>query len=234
MILSHSRAFVFVHVHKTAGEAVTAALAPHLGRGDVVLGTTTAGKVANLVYPKLKAIKKHSSALRLRDFCGEAVWDAYFTFAFVRDPVDRIRSLYDYTGKMLERRRERSLRNLVLGLPGASGADPLRWPGTRAYLETTSFSEFIRHPAFRSREQWRSVCDEDGRPLVDFIGRFERLEADFAHVSERLGLGPLSIEKRNASQGAPKAAVVSPEDRDHLLALHRRDFEIFGYEAAAA
>jgi hypothetical protein len=35
MIISHSRRFVFVHIHETAGESVTEALAPHLKRRDL-------------------------------------------------------------------------------------------------------------------------------------------------------------------------------------------------------
>ncbi len=40
MIISHSRKFIYVHLHKTAGEAITAALGPHLGPADILRDNT--------------------------------------------------------------------------------------------------------------------------------------------------------------------------------------------------
>lgn len=237
MIICHSRRYIFIHVHKTAGESVTQALSRRLTRADLTVGTTLGGKVANWLYPKLTPIKKHSAAEAIRDHLGPAVWDAYFKFAFVRDPVDRARSLHGYYAQMARRRDERSLRNLLYALPGSQSRDPARWPTVRAFLETSSFSEFIRHPAFSprhpgTRPQWKAVCDADGAPLVDFVGRFERLEADFAHVLGRIGLERVALPRRNASRAPGAAAPVSPEDRAHLVDIYRRDFELFGYPVA--
>ena len=84
----------------------------------------------------------------MRTFVGDATWDDYLKFSFVRDPFDRLRSLYFYFERMLARRREPHLRNALLWLPGTGFRDPLKWPGMQALLETESFSGFIRHPAF--------------------------------------------------------------------------------------
>ena len=203
MIISQSRRFVFVHVHKTAGEAVTLALLPYLGRGDLVLGTTICGKLRDIHHRRARGISKHSSALALRAYLGAEVWEGCFSFAFVRHPFDRIQSFYAYLGMMVDRRQGPGLRNLLYAMPFFERGDPLRWPAIQAYLATGGFSEFIRHPAFLAdpgaRSQHAMLADGDGRVLVDFVGRFERLAADFARVTARLGLPEVPLPKHNAS-----------------------------------
>ena len=130
MIISHSRKFVFIHIHKTAGELVSEALLPFLGRGDLLLGTTLRGEIANAWYDRRHGLQKHSGARKVRAYLGDA-WDDYLKFSFVRDPFDRLRSLYFYFERMVERRRRPSLRNALLWLPGTDFRDPLKWPGMR-------------------------------------------------------------------------------------------------------
>ena len=40
MIVSYSKNFVYVHIHKTAGESIEHALAQHLNNDDLVIGVT--------------------------------------------------------------------------------------------------------------------------------------------------------------------------------------------------
>lgn len=234
MILSHSKRFIFVHVQKTAGESISHAILPHLDRSDMIVGTTLSGKISNLIYPKFVPLKKHSTALMLRSHFAEDVWGSYFKFSFVRHPVDRARSLHRYIGNMLRKREQRSLRNMMFALPGTQTADPLKWPSARACLETASFSEFIRHPDFSVREQWRYLCDKDGNILVDFVGKFETLEADFRRVLDRIGVGAVDLPRRNASATPDGGDPISPQDRAYLAEMFRTDIEIFGYADAPA
>jgi hypothetical protein len=238
MIVSHSRRFIFVHLHKTAGESVSEALQPFLARGDVMLGTSRRGEIWNAWYQARHGVQKHSNARRIRSYVGAETWDRYLSFSFVRDPADRARSLYFYFERMLARRRQRSLRNAVLWVPGLEFRDPLKWPGMQAYLETSSFSEFIRHPRFGpsvigARRQSDALCDENGRLLVDVVGRFETLQQDFAALAARLGLADARLGWRNASGNtagrAAGPAPIDPADRAFLVDMYRRDYELFGY-----
>jgi hypothetical protein len=233
MILSHSRKFIFIHLHKTAGESVTLALLPHLARGDLVLGTTLRGEFSNAWYNRRYKLQKHSGARKVRAHVGPGVWDGYLKFAFVRDPVDRARSLYFYYEKMLELRRRRSLRNALQLLPGMEFRDVYRWPGMQAYMDSGSFSEFIRHPKFSpeylgTRRQADMLCDDDGRLLVDVVGRYETLQGDFAAIAARLGLPEATLPWRNSSRNRA-AAPVDPADRAWLVEMYRKDYETFGY-----
>jgi Sulfotransferase family len=237
MIVSHRRKFIFVHIHKTAGESITEALLPFLGRGDLLLGTTFRGELSNAWYSHRHTLQKHSGARKVRGFVGPAVWDDYLSFSFVRDPYDRVRSLYFYFERMLAQRRQRSLRNALLWLPGTDFRDPLKWPGMRAFLETESFSGFIRHPEFSpaivgARRQTDLLCDREGRLLVDFVGRYDSLQQDFARLADRLGLEGATLGWRNASRN--RASGADPDeaaDRAHIAAIYRSDYETFGFPA---
>ena len=234
MIISPSRNFAFVHIHKTAGEAVTLALMPYLGPGDLTLGASQAGRIRDLRYRRAHGISKHSPARALRDYAGAEVWAGYFTFAIVRHPYDRARSLYTYLQQMFERRDGVSAKNIAYRMPGLRRADPLGWPGVQAVRETADFSEFIRHPKFRgdpgSRPQRDMLADADGALLVDFVGHFDRLEADFGVITDRIGLGPVPLPRHNVSAGTTPRAALAEADRAVLRDLYAVDFAAFGFE----
>jgi Sulfotransferase family len=243
MIISHSRKFIFVHIHKTAGESVTEALLPFLGRGDVLLGTTFRGEITNAWYNRRHGVQKHTGARRLRKHLGEAVWNDYLKFSFVRDPYDRLRSLYFYFEKMLDRRQQPSWRNALLWLPGTDFRDPLKWPGMQAFRETASFSEFIRHPEFSpsifgARPQAVLLTNTDGSPAMDVVGKFETLGQDFDAIAARLGLEGAALGHRNASRNRAAASTAETDpaelaDRAHVARLYDADYALFGYPSPA-
>jgi hypothetical protein len=239
MILSHRRKFIFVHIHKTAGESISEALLPYLGRGDLILGTTFRGELNNIWYGQRYELQKHSGARKLRAFVGPEIWQDYLTFSFVRDPYDRVRSLYFYLERMLAARRRGSWRNALLWLPGTDFRDPLKWPGMQAFLETESFSGFIRHPEFSpaivgARRQADLLCDREGNLLVDVVGRYETLQADFAALAARLGLEGAALGWRNASRNRGIADPNEAADRARIAELYRSDYALFGYPVPAA
>jgi hypothetical protein len=178
-------------------------------------------------------LHKHSTALEVRDYLGADVWERYFTFSFVRHPVDRVVSLYRYVAWQAQQLHPPLLSRLLHRQPRPSG-DPQNWPGVQAFLDTTSFSEFIRHPALENamgmQAQSTVLCDTAGEILVDFVGRYERLAEDFAHVQDHLGLPDRSLRQLNTSKdrGSPDLTV-SSEDRSYLATRYRDDFERFDY-----
>ena len=121
----------------------------------------------------------------------------------------------------------------------AAADSPLwTWPATEAFRQSAGFGEFIRHRKFlESRVSWPQadwVCDEDGRCIVDFVGRFEELGAALETVAARLGLpsGVLGVHDGSESD-RPLAECFGGEDDDRYVHdLNRRDLERFGYDPA--
>ena len=232
---------MFVHIHKTAGESISATLRPVLADEDLMLrGTET--MTANGVR-----LNKHSPARDIRTVLQPEAWDRYFTFAVVRHPIERTVSLYRWAAQLSRPPRLTAAQRLGLR-PAPESPDRSHNPEIRAYRETGSISEFIRHPLMDGTRsmmpQSASLCDEEGKVLVDYVGRFERLREDFAHVEKALGLSNLALKWRNASQGPhlhferrnaeryrrAEQAELSPEDVAYLAARFEDDFERFEYE----
>lgn len=52
------------------------------------------------------------------------------------------------------------------------------------------------------RPQYDFMYDDDGRCLVDFIGKFENLNADFSKVTQHLGLESNQLPHKNISKSS--------------------------------
>lgn len=239
MIISYSRRFVFVHIHKTGGDSITAALLPLLAKNDLVLKHDWAAWFQKLHagrgLPTLDHLRKHSPALAISNVVPQELWTSFFKFAFVRHPIGRTISLYCYAARKLGERRRVLPRNAWYLTPAGRSHDPYRWRSVRAFIETDSFSDFIRHPLLRGdasmMSQWDLLSDPSGKVLVDFIGSFETLQEDFHHVQDKLGVPRTPIGWRNASSSESRRMEVQVNLKDRLFLAERfsADFTHFAY-----
>lgn len=142
---------------------------------------------------------------------------SYFKFAFVRNPWDRLLSAYSF-----------------LQAGGIPKWD-LFWR-VQLMSGVTSFEEFVLerlenavvNNALHFRPQYSFISDASGNVKMDFVGRFETIEADFAQVAERLGIDP-SLERLNESEHASYQAAYTPAMSEVVARLYARDIELFGY-----
>lgn len=239
MIISHRHRFIFIHILKTGGEAVTAALEPVLGPQDIVLKSEADMWLRSLLrsdYRHLDGLRKHSMARTVRAKLPPEIWQDYLRFSFVRHPVDRAVSLYRYVGGIVERRMRPSPRHLWYRLTEhGRRADPLLWKSTQAFRETASFSEFIRHPALENAQSLRSQADYlssgKGELLVDEVGHVESLADDLRALTDRLGIEARPLPKQNVSTWQPASGPVrvTDADREFLLDRFADDLRLFGY-----
>ena len=149
----------------------------------------------------------------------------YFTFAFIRHPFDRTRSCHADKHALALRDR-RAARWFI---------EP--WHGLRLGMTFAEFCRWLDTPwgsdAFADRHwlsQHRQIRAADGR-LPDFLGRWERLDADWRAVTARLGLPCRELPRLNAGPRGARAA--GPPDDPAAAALRRRyaeDFRIGGYD----
>lgn len=155
---------------------------------------------------------QHLTAAELRELLGERRWRERFKFAFVRDPWDKVASHYHYRVKTNQ-----------TGL----GDDPIpfeEWV-IRAYGERDP--AYYDHPKmFMPQHRW--ICDEEGELVVDFVGRFERLQADFDEVCRRIGASA-SLPHLKRSSGSDYRELYTPAARDVVAERFAGDIERFGY-----
>lgn len=139
---------------------------------------------------------------------GRKQFDTYFRFGFVRNPWDRVVSLYE-RNEAQQFKKTMSFQELV---------DWIQY----------SSSTCLHASPHRYQLDW--FVDPNGTILADFIGRFERLEKDWAFVAEKIGVkAPLPHLKTN-----PRSRHYTEYYNDRTSQLiadkFRVDIEHFGYE----
>lgn len=212
MPVSHKLRCVFVHVPKTGGTSVETALGM-FGRWQDEDRERMFGLIQSpdlLARPLLSGFLQHLTIHELRELLGEESGARYFSFAFVRNPWDRMVSIYHRPDPHF--------------LAHARGAG--------IELDGLSFREFLARTQgivhAHLAEQARYVCDDSGKMRVDYVGRFETLERDFGEACRRLGID-VPLPRLNVSSHDAYRAYYDETTKALLASRYRRDIEIFGY-----
>ena len=154
----------------------------------------------------------HLPAVVLRELVGHERWQGYFTFAIVRNPWDRMVSTYAYLKALMSK-------------PGAKE----RQPDNYALMERSGdFAGFLRMSHLTENDMTALLVDDAGTQIVDFVGRFERLSADLAFISERIGFA-IKLPRLNVSDHGGYRDYYSPETQAIVARNFSRDIERFAY-----
>jgi len=187
---------IFVHIPRAAGTTVSRHIWPWASRMFLA----------------------HATASFVRDNIGKRQWDKYFTFAFVRNPWERIVSYYllyrEYTQyNKIDRR--------------------------------ISFDDFLEHDSLimgsfgyngwlLSEEMWSQKIFitnhlDSKEIIVDFIGKFEDFDKDFGFVCDKLEINK-NWRKKNANSKYDYRDYYTDETRKLIEKRCRWEIEKFGYE----
>lgn len=218
MIINNQYQFIYIHVPKTAGTAVSTYLQQYAGPADIDLGGAVIKhkdhdkhEIAvslNQLWNKQWGIEKHSRTAVARAKIGPAIWARSFKFAFVRSPFSRT-----YSGFRFAQRNH--------SLNGA--------------LDNMSFADFLRSDIFTTLRilpiQSQAAFLEPIKQ-IDFIGRFENLNEDLALVSsiiERKRVAVPKIETLNKSAEPDEWRSMSEDDMEIIRTVLAADFDTLGY-----
>jgi hypothetical protein len=144
-------------------------------------------------------------------------FDDFFKFTFVREPVDRFLSAYNY---LLS--GGRSAHDTVIGEKIATFGDVEAF--IRDGLEQKGFLK-LRH----LRPQSGYIFDAQDRQMVDFIGRVETMGEDTADLSRQIGIEVNPGRTNTTKKKLVAAADLSNEALHTLSRLYERDFRLLGY-----
>lgn len=205
MIFSSSRRFVFFAVPKTGTHAIREAMRPHLSESDWEQQLRFGKQLSPL--PEIAAVNHgHVSYQQLCSVLGVKVISEFFSFAFVRHPFDRFVSVCAFLA-----RTDPSYEQ-----------DPTDWM-KRALLRPQFCKRVLVAP------QHTLLCDETSNMALDFIGRYESLQADFDTVCDRLALPKATLSRRNRSEHDEYQNLLDDELKDALWQRYQQDFSAFNY-----
>ena len=191
MLLSNRLNFLFVHIAKTGGTSVRAALKRSCWRDPYRIPSYLCDRISHLCGHRIAAkLPRHAAAVGAKEMFTPAQFESLFKFTFVRNPWDRHVSAYHH----FLRDQESLLDELGL----KSFEDFTRW----LLIESKSYlgRKHVLVTAAR-RSQAEHLMDTDGQLLVDFVGRYERLSDDFKEVCRRIQLDSVQIPHRRRSSG---------------------------------
>lgn len=206
MIISHRHRFVFTAIPKTGTHSVRQALREHLGPDDLEQVRLFVEK--RLPWPELARLGHgHISLAELRPVLGEAMFDGYFKFAFVRNPFERFVSYCAFATSQ----------------QGTFDHDP---QGVMRHFLFVAPPQ--HHIVFRPQHSF--VCAPDGTLLADQLGRVEAMQAGYDAICERIGIPSAPLGRANSSKHADYRSYYDQQLKDGVARLYARDLELFGYE----
>ncbi len=203
-MISHKYRVIFIHIPKTAGTSIEKQLGHFTEFRPGVQDHRTIYEIEKSLGKKyyfLMPWKKHSGLTR-RQF------QRYFKFTFVRNSWSRAYSWYKNV--MYD---ELHQRNLGITLP-------------------CSFKRFLtdygEQWALRSQLDW--IINEQGEIVMDFVGRFERLQEDFNHVCDVIGLKDKELPWLVGGGGPHYTEAYDEETRAIVAERYKKEIEQFGFQ----
>jgi len=172
-------------------------------------GGTSIEKKLELFDKLQRDVQDHRPIRKMRGAIPEYIFQNYFKFTFVRNPWARVFSWY---------------RNIM--------KDPIH----RKNLKIPNYCSFRQFVKYRLRNIWALrpqlyfITDKKGDVIVDFIGRFERLEEDFSKVCDILSIKDKTLPKLLFTPNCNYIPFYDEKTRKIVAKFYRHEIKRFGYQ----
>lgn len=213
MIISRGRKFIFVHIPKTGGTALSLALEARARRDDILIGDTPKARARKGRLHGIKSagrLWKHSTLADIAGLVSDTEIADFFTLTLVRNPWDRIVSYYHWL-------RAQGFAHPAVGLAKAKDFSGfLNHPQTQTSLQLWPYSAYMR--------------DGHGVDRCRLYARLEHLKTDLAPFEAHVGfrLGPVA-HANTSDRAMDWRGYYSDADADLVSEVCAADIASFGY-----
>lgn len=221
-IINHSFNFVFVHVPKSAGTSIVSSLSGLTRYCDIEVGGAFMSRFTTEYYAKRFRLRKHSRAVDICNVIGPERWGGMYSFGFVRNPLDRLVSSYNF------------LKHNFRNWKGSEVMDTL--DTLDAFVDSELFARFGPDQVLRPQVYWLGGPDPGAPPMVTSFGRVERIGEDLERIldeiavpaAERAKMPALAVKNKSPRHDGE----VRPSTRvlDVVRDVYADDFRVFGYD----
>jgi hypothetical protein len=215
MILSNRYNFLYVHIAKTGGTSVRAALKSLQWKDPYYLAQFICSRLSHLTGHRIAAkLPRHAKIIAAKEMLPQEFFAGLFKFAFVRNPWDLQVSSYHH----LKRERPHLLEG------HESFEDFTRWK-----LDPARPYQYHLDTAITPQTDY--LIDLHGRLQTDFIGRYENLLEDFDTICKRIGVTtpPLPHKRQATDRAKDYRGYYSDALAERVGDHFRRDVELLGY-----
>lgn len=221
MVISQEEKYIFIHIPKTAGTSITHSMLKETG----IKPASIKG-----VDGKNHDVITHSGALQLKQILG-VHYDEFYSFTVVRNPWDRMVSLYNFKLQSAQQR----LSGLRPQKPGTTRKGDMK---EIAYLSSLGFERWVfegqcdNHLYGESLTKLPQLCwltDEQGRLIVNHVAKFENLDQELEILKQKFAMnfnGPTG----NPSIHAPWSLYYNRDTFECIKERFQVDIDEFGYE----
>jgi len=215
MLYSSEKKFIFVHIYKTGGESVVAALRSYcplyfrdryVNKAIRVLPSPS----RMLIGWRESAVRRqHMTAEQIRNVMPAELFNQSTRFAFVRNPWDWHVSMYHYATQSKAHPRHEEVKAI------GGFENYIRWRCDEGISLQSAY-----------------VFDSTGKKIVDEVGRFETLGADFERICAGMGIDARLPHKNASKRKKDWRSYYNDETHDLIKTTYAKDIEAFGYTDA--
>jgi len=215
MIISYKHKYVFIHIPKTGGTSISHVLSKSLDtNSDIMLmHWMSSEELKNNQKTAIKHDMPFSGHLAARHI-DRKLKDSkkYFKFAFVRNPWDRLVSLYFYLLSTCNNNMTCSFTEWIMNDISRIGNIPL--------------SCMLIH---KKQPQIERLTNNNVL-LVDFIGRFENIHEDFDKITNNIGVYNTGLPHKNKTHHDHYAKYYNNKTINKVRQWYKEDIDYFGYK----
>lgn len=134
-------------------------------------------------------------------------WDSLFKFTFVRNPWDRMISCM-FHGPTPDYKFDHVLDELLVAQKN---------------------SDWSKHNIFKPQHFYTHLKNgiyKEGKGLMDYIGRFERLQLQWNDIADKLGVNG-KLPYKNKGTHKPSDKYLTADRLKKTKKIYRRDYELF-------